>query len=48
MNQKYPIQSSHLSLLIQTFAFPSNQWGSILSAVTGIYGGRYGVQMAAY
>jgi hypothetical protein len=28
MNQKHPIQTSHLSLLTQTFAFSSNQYGA--------------------
>jgi hypothetical protein len=31
MNQKHPIQTSNLSLLIQTLAFSSNQYGAAYS-----------------
>ena len=43
MNQTQPNQTSHLILLIRTFAL--SVWGSTVSTMTRIYTGRCGVQI---
>jgi len=48
MNQKHPIQNSHLILLIHPFCtFFKQVWGSTFSTMTSTDTGRSGVQISA-